>query len=174
MNEHSLDRYYEVLELGPEATIHDLERAYRLLRRIYNEPTTGAGVPGLQEFSETRRKEILREINRAYEKLRSHMTVHRSVPSREIREVEAAGDVTGGWIQSVRESIPYSLEDVAEKINIRKTYILAIENERFQDLPDAAVYVRGFVRAYLQFLGVKEEPALESYMRRYRNWSVTR
>ncbi len=44
-----------------------------------------------------------------------------------------------------------SLDDVAEALRIRKTYISAIENERFAELPGPA-YALGFVGSYAQLL----------------------
>lgn len=174
MGDPSLAWCYQTLEISEDASIHEVERSYRLLRRIYLEPTTVGTMPGLQEFSEDKRKEILQELELAYDILKSHLTVHRAAPRKEKVERVAEGEVTGAWLTTVREEIGYSLDDVAEKTNIRKTYLLALESENFSQLPEAAVYVRGFVRAYLQFLNVKEDPALESYMDRYRIWEINR
>lgn len=44
-----------------------------------------------------------------------------------------------------------SLDDVSEALRIRKTYIKAIENERFAELPGPA-YALGFVGSYAQLL----------------------
>lgn len=174
MDNPTLEWCYQTLEINGDASIHEVERSYRLLRRIYREPTTVGTMPGLQEFSEEKRKEILQELDLAYETLKSHLTVHRAAPRKEKVERVAEEEVTGEWLTGVREDIGYSLDDAAEKTNIRKTYLVALESENFAQLPDAAVYVRGFVRAYLQFLDVKEEPALDSYMNRYRMWEINR
>lgn len=45
------------------------------------------------------------------------------------------------------------ISDCAEAIYIRARYLAAIEDGRFEDLPDPA-YVVGFVRAYADHLGV--------------------
>jgi cytoskeletal protein RodZ len=47
----------------------------------------------------------------------------------------------------------YDISECAAAIFIRARYLTAIEDGRFEDLPDQA-YVGGFVRAYAEHLGV--------------------
>ena len=48
------------------------------------------------------------------------------------------------------------LADCAAATRIRERYLVAIEDDRFESLPDPA-YVNGFVRAYAAHLGVEVE-----------------
>lgn len=48
------------------------------------------------------------------------------------------------------------LSDCAAATRIRERYLVAIEDDRFESLPDPA-YVSGFVRAYAAHLGVQVE-----------------
>ena len=48
------------------------------------------------------------------------------------------------------------LSDCAAATRIRERYLVAIEDDRFESLPDPA-YVNGFVRAYAAHLGVQVE-----------------
>lgn len=48
------------------------------------------------------------------------------------------------------------LSDCAAATRIRERYLVAIEDDRFESLPDPA-YVNGFVRAYASHLGVQVE-----------------
>lgn len=48
------------------------------------------------------------------------------------------------------------LADCAAATRIRERYLVAIEDDRFESLPDPA-YVNGFVRAYAAHLGVPFE-----------------
>jgi cytoskeleton protein RodZ len=48
------------------------------------------------------------------------------------------------------------LADCAAATRIRERYLVAIEDDRFESLPDPA-YVSGFVRAYAAHLGVQVE-----------------
>ena len=48
------------------------------------------------------------------------------------------------------------LSERAAATRIRERYLVAIEDDRFESLPDPA-YVNGFVRAYAAHLGVQVE-----------------
>jgi cytoskeletal protein RodZ len=48
------------------------------------------------------------------------------------------------------------IADCAKATRIRERYLVAIEDDRFESLPDPA-YVAGFVRAYAAHLGVQVE-----------------
>jgi cytoskeletal protein RodZ len=48
------------------------------------------------------------------------------------------------------------LADCAAATRIRERYLVAIEDDRFESLPDPA-YVNGFIRAYAAHLGVQVE-----------------
>ena len=48
------------------------------------------------------------------------------------------------------------LSECAAATRIRERYLVAIEDDRFESLPDPA-YVNGFVRAYAAHLGVQVE-----------------
>jgi cytoskeletal protein RodZ len=49
-----------------------------------------------------------------------------------------------------------AISDCAEATRIRERYLVAIEDGRYESLPDPA-YVQGFVRAYAAHLGVRVE-----------------
>ncbi len=55
-----------------------------------------------------------------------------------------------------------SPDDVYKKIRIRASYLQAIENSEFEQLPDP-VYTKNFIKIYAKFLGVDEEPVLKDY-----------
>ncbi|MBQ2995566.1 MAG: helix-turn-helix domain-containing protein [Peptococcaceae bacterium] len=61
----------------------------------------------------------------------------------------------GTILKKERESKKITLEQVEEATKIRRKYLEAIENERFEVLP-GEVYVKGFVAAYLKYLGIKD------------------
>jgi cytoskeletal protein RodZ len=59
----------------------------------------------------------------------------------------------GTALREARMNKGLDIADCAEAIFIRARYLAAIEDGRFEDLPDPA-YVSGFVRAYADHLGV--------------------
>lgn len=171
MSDERLDRYYEILEIKPDATFQELERAYRLMKRIYSAPTTAAAVPAMQEFSEARRREILEDIEKAYQVLKQQFQVRRHVVRPRAPEFGPDTTFSGDMLRRVRLEIGITMDEMAEKTHVRRDYLEAIESENFNQLPPAAVYVRGFVRAYLEYLGLEGTQALDGYMERYREWS---
>src|SRR3989338_5562248 len=68
-----IDRYYEILELKPGASLEEVKRAYRDLVRVWH-PDRFSHDPRLQQ----RAQEKLKEINEAYEKLQAFLSAHRA------------------------------------------------------------------------------------------------
>ncbi len=56
-------------------------------------------------------------------------------------------------LREEREKAGYSIEYIADKLNIRKQYLLALEEENYEDLP-GKIYVEGYTKMYYEFLGV--------------------
>lgn len=64
---------------------------------------------------------------------------------------ESAPASPGELLRNARESFGHSLEDAAEATKISKTYLRALEENRFQELPSPA-YLKGFLRIYANYL----------------------
>lgn len=73
----------------------------------------------------------------------------------------------GQALRSERQSRHISLERLAEQIHVKLSYLEALENDDFSLLPTAA-YVRGYIRAYAQQLGVEPRPLLALLRRDYK------
>lgn len=63
-----------------------------------------------------------------------------------------------------REDINKEIEDVAAATRIKKSFLIAIEEEDFGKLP-ALVYSKGYIREYADYLKVSPDAALEAYER---------
>ncbi|MBY0430397.1 MAG: helix-turn-helix domain-containing protein, partial [Rhodospirillales bacterium] len=59
----------------------------------------------------------------------------------------------GSLLKTTRQALGRDLVDVAYGLRIRHTYLMAIEDGRFGDLP-GPTYAIGFVRAYAEYLGL--------------------
>ncbi|MDY0300001.1 MAG: helix-turn-helix domain-containing protein [Trichlorobacter sp.] len=66
---------------------------------------------------------------------------------------ETATISVGELLKQQRQAADRSLEEMAEATKISKSHLLAIENNRFEDLPGPA-YLKGFVRLYAEQLGM--------------------
>lgn len=67
-------------------------------------------------------------------------------------------------LRDARVTLGLSVADVERDTRINRTYIEAIEESRFEDLP-APVYARGFVRSYARYLGIDPAEAVEAMPR---------
>jgi len=68
----------------------------------------------------------------------------------------------GEQLRQAREARGLSIREVEQATRIRQVFVLALEEDRLQDLPDPA-YVRGFVRNYARFVGLDPEPLAKAY-----------
>lgn len=81
--------------------------------------------------------------------------------------IQTVSCYTGPVLKKIRQMKGYSLEDVAERTKIRRTYIEYLEEEEFSFLP-AAVYVKGFVTMIAGMLNLPAHRVAEDYMAYYR------
>ena len=79
---------------------------------------------------------------------------------------EEGGDFDGPRLHRMRMRRDVSIDQISAITKINPLYLRYIEEERGADLP-AAVYVRGFVRAYASFLGLDPDAVARSYMERF-------
>ena len=59
---------------------------------------------------------------------------------------------------------------MAAETSVRLAYLEALEEERFPDLPTAAVIVRGYLAAFLATLGLEAGPSVADYVQRFQRW----
>ncbi len=71
-------------------------------------------------------------------------------------------DSIGKILKEKRESLGLTIEQVAEETKIQKRYIGDMETENFDDMP-GKVYEKGFLRTYVNLLGIDLEYAMELY-----------
>ncbi|MFO8149940.1 MAG: DUF4115 domain-containing protein [Trueperaceae bacterium] len=73
----------------------------------------------------------------------------------------------GGRLRLAREGAGLGLSDLAQQTHVRRAYLEALEEGRYQELPED-VYSRNFVRLYAQTVGLEAAPLLELYQRERR------
>ncbi|MBS28995.1 MAG: helix-turn-helix domain-containing protein [Alphaproteobacteria bacterium] len=78
-----------------------------------------------------------------------------------MHSVEGA-DHVGAFLREARETTGRSVADVAQSLRIRRVYLEAIEDGRFDKLPGAA-YAVGFVRSYATYLRLDEVKLVERF-----------
>ncbi len=73
----------------------------------------------------------------------------------------------GDMLVEARQRKALELSDVAELTHVRLEYLRALEEGRYQDLPED-VYSRNYVKLYAQAVGLDEAAVLDSYGRERR------
>lgn len=86
-------------------------------------------------------------------------------------EVTPQTTYTGPLLRKIRESMGIELADISARTKISVAYLVAIEEERFADVP-AFVYLRGFVTEIAKFLKLDVTQVTRTYLRRYRTWKT--
>ena len=73
----------------------------------------------------------------------------------------------GNRLREARTERGIELEDAEQQIRIRKRFLVAMEEERWEVLPGAA-YVRGFLHTYAEMLGLDADAVVDEYRRAQR------
>ncbi|HJX34926.1 MAG TPA: RodZ domain-containing protein [Desulfatiglandales bacterium] len=68
----------------------------------------------------------------------------------------------GSLLKREREKRGLSLDQLSQITRLRKHYLEALEDEKWEDLP-SPVYVKGFIRSFAQGLGIDAKEAISLY-----------
>ena len=68
----------------------------------------------------------------------------------------------GNYLRELRQAKSMSLDDIARSTRVGRRHLEALESDDFAELP-APVFVKGFIRAYCEFLDASPEEALGRY-----------
>jgi curved DNA-binding protein CbpA len=160
-------KYFEILELDENATFVEVTRAYGFLKKLYSKDNSFTVAYALEDFSVERKEQVLKEIDKAYFKLKEYFLLVKQEAKKELPELSGNQFFSGEFLRKLRKEMAVSVKEISTQTNIRKTYIRAIEEEDFNSLPPA-VYTRGFVKAYAEFLGLPSEKVVNDYMKRFK------
>jgi hypothetical protein len=81
-----------------------------------------------------------------------------------------AQPITGAVLKEIREKQELGLLDLADSIQVPVEKLEAIEEEAFDNLPEAG-YLRYYVTSFARALGLADpKDAADQYMRRFREW----
>lgn len=79
----------------------------------------------------------------------------------------SCSDFDGAMLQKIRTYKNISIEKLSESTRISRTYLTAVEQNDYKNLP-AAVFVRGFVVQMARLLGLDENKVAGSYMKFFK------
>jgi len=71
--------------------------------------------------------------------------------SERIRELTDRHTLSGEDLKQIREELDVTLEQISQATKIRQDHLINIEEDRLERLP-AAIFLKGFVKSYLNYL----------------------
>jgi DNA-binding transcriptional regulator YiaG len=71
--------------------------------------------------------------------------------NKSIAQIITQAQISGADLQTIRNKLEVSIEDIAEETKISAYYIKNIEEDNISRLP-ATVFLKGFIKAYLKCL----------------------
>lgn len=78
------------------------------------------------------------------------------------REVRATRERIGDILRRAREARGDDLQQIADYLCIRPSFLIALENSHYEEFP-ADAYVIGFLRSYSEFLGLDGKQTIDYY-----------
>lgn len=82
-----------------------------------------------------------------------------------LRAIDARALVDGSTLRQLRETNGYSVDDVCGRTRISRAILVALEDDRFRDLP-APVYLRGFLAELARLYGADPVRVQKSFLAR--------
>jgi len=82
-----------------------------------------------------------------------------------IQEILAHDVLLGSDLKKIRDELGVSLEEIAETVKVRMAYLRAIEEDQFEKAP-SRIFLKGFVRAYAQYIGLDADTVTSRYLKR--------
>jgi curved DNA-binding protein CbpA len=179
--------YYELLEVGPQASDEEIRIAYRKLKTIYSLLTPGITIL----FTPEEVKEIQDKMEEAYRVLRDPrsqreydlvmqgawektivppprpISTQRTLNPEQIREALGADEIfwSGESLNKIRRYLNLDINELALEIKVSKHHVEAIEAEAISALP-APVYLKGFLRSLARALGLHPQQVSDEYLTR--------
>lgn len=174
------DKYFELMELTPEASLDEIRRRYRYLKTLY--AADSIEISALHDdFSQELLADYLHRLDRAFEKLNALSEKNKAVAATAVKKepnhqlqswIAQITCFDGAAIKSVRERLEVNLQAVYTVTRIQPRFLEDIEAEAFGSFP-AEVYLRSYLIEYSRFLGLESQRVLSDYLPRYREWVAT-
>lgn len=77
---------------------------------------------------------------------------------------------SGPKLRKLREDKGLSIPDLSDRTKISKAVLQALEEERYASMPNARVYVRGFIRCVARELELDLDAVTASYLPGWERW----
>ncbi len=82
--------------------------------------------------------------------------------------LENCQQISGGLLKNLREEVSVGLEELSTRTKISRYHLEALESDNAQALP-AIVYFRGFIVAYLRYLGIERDDVTNALTEHFKS-----
>jgi len=169
MNREGYKKYFDILELSPDASLTEVRKAYLHLKDLYSKESI-VTLPVEGEVSEDLNNEILRQVEEAYLNLVSLYKKEEPAVKRERGNLLSDATIfSGSALRPARERLSIGLRDVALVTKIQMQHLENIELDNYEALP-VEVYIRGYVKSYAECLSLDSQKVADDYMKEYSAW----
>jgi len=142
MSDKELKKYYEILEISPDAKILEIRNAYNRLKKLYSTDSVVIS-PIADEFSKKERKEILQQVEEAFKKLMESLKGQHGYSPSHTGAVASDDDPTaekteeesysGSVLKQIREKMGIQLFEVSLDTKIRMELLESIRYKAWKE-----------------------------------------
>ena len=162
-------KYYDILEIKTDAAFLEVKSAYLHLRKLYSSQPLVLS-PIMDEISEDKREDILKQLNHAYETLKEFYTAHEKGKIKSAKEWVRTHNVpefevySGNALRLTREVLGVELNEIALFTGVPAKHLKNIELERLDQLPPKG-YIKVFLKKYAEYLSLDSEKIIDDYLK---------
>ncbi len=180
--------YYEILEVSPEATPREIEKAYERAKETFHVDSPAIytlfskeEIEEIQGAIEEAHRVLMNEdLRKSYDQAHQEV-IQQSSPGR-LPEVEGKFqekgsplsfsdlalnieevDYRGAGLKQIRERLGIDLKTIAAETKINIKILTWIEEEDLKHLPPL-VYLKGFLKSYAKVLHLDPQRLIEGYL----------
>ncbi len=172
-NEESMISYSFFSDEERAEILKRIEEAFLTLiddgrREEYNKMLVDAGMADASVLAKSRQKRPipLFQTGRSGGHNALVESVKRKVQEKGVTDVSmeilSKEEISGSDLKKLRESVGITLEEVFEVARIRESVLMAIEGDRFEELPPM-VYLKSFLKSYAELLQLDAQKIVEGY-----------
>jgi len=184
MKRFSDQNYYELLDISPNASWDEIQRAYEFSKKTYSRDA----IASYSLFDSEDREILFERIEEAYrtlidqtkrrkydENLARGIGPIASINREAIRvspipqDILALEEIDGMILRQIRGRRGVSLQEIADKTRINITYLHNIEENSYSSLP-AEVYLKSYLKQYAEALSCDVTWLVNGYLKSYRRW----
>lgn len=173
MFDQDFKKFFEILEVGPDASFSEVRSSYLHLKGFYSSKSS-AIIVLMDQLAEGKRLEILTQLKEAYNELKTYFAIESKVnlsgkiDSAAKKRIPEFETFSGKALRLIREVMGIEVEDAALATGIPHKHLKSIEQEEYDFLPPPG-YVKAFLKKYAEYLALDSAKVTRDYMKRYMN-----